>query len=259
MTQSQPVLHERREAIALVTLNEPKRRNAMSMALRQGLIDQVEDAMADPDIRVIVITGAGGTFCAGGDLTSMAGLTPVAGRDRLKSLHRLARRIVQGEKPVIAAVEGYAFGAGLSLAAACDQVVAARDAKFCASFNKVGLMADFGSLWTVPMRVGMGRAKRLLMLAEVVDGETAAAIGLADEVVEPGRALEAALDLAARFAAGAPLGHALTKAALSAGPQSFQDMLDREALSQGILFGSDDFAEGRAAFFEKRAARFQGR
>ncbi len=246
-------------AIRIIRLNYPAKRNALSLPLRADLLAAVELAMAEEAVRAIVLTGNGGTFCAGGDISSMQSTQGVAGRQRLANLHRLVRLLVAGPKPVIAAVEGYAYGAGMSLALLCDQVVAASDAKFCCSFGKVGLMPDMAALWTVPQRVDAGWARRLLILAEEIDGETALRIGLADQAVQPGRALEAALALAARFAAQAPLPMAFTKAALARGPQSLESLLALEADNQALLFNSEDFAEGRDAFLAKRKPVFKGR
>lgn len=209
MTAAQPLILVETSArsaaippgIQVMRLNYPSKRNALSLDLRAALIAAVESAMADPAVRVLVLTGSGGAFCAGGDISTMQNVAGVAGRQRLGNLHRLARMIVAGPKPVIAAVEGYAYGAGMSLALLCGRVVAASDAKFCCSFGKVGLMPDLAALWTVPQRVNAGWVKRLLMLAEEIDGDAAGRIGLADEVTAPGEALTAALALAAKFAA----------------------------------------------------------
>jgi 2-(1,2-epoxy-1,2-dihydrophenyl)acetyl-CoA isomerase len=246
-------------AIRVIRLNYPAKRNALSLPLRAELLAAVESAMAGEAVRAIVLTGSGGAFCAGGDISSMQDTAGVAGRQRLANLHRLVRLLAAGPKPVIAAVEGYAYGAGMSLALLCDQVVAASDAKFCCSFGKVGLMPDMAALWTVPQRVDTGWVKRLLMLAEEIDGETAGRIGLADQVVPPGQALNAALALAARFAAQAPLPIAFTKAALARGPQPLESLLALEADNQALLFNSEDFAEGRDAFLAKRKPVFKGR
>jgi 2-(1,2-epoxy-1,2-dihydrophenyl)acetyl-CoA isomerase len=244
--------------VRVIRLNYPARRNALSLELRAVLISAVETAMEDSEARALVLTGNGGAFCAGGDISSMQNVAGVSGRDRLARLHRLARLLVAGPKPVVAAVEGYAYGAGMSLALLCDQVVAARDAKFCCSFNKVGLMPDMAALWTVPQRVNAGWAKRLMMLAEEVDGETAHRIGLADHLAESGQALAEAMIVAERFAAAAPLPIAYTKAALARGPQPLEALLAQEADSQALLFNSKDFAEGRDAFLAKRKPAFSG-
>src|SRR5690606_21456640 len=132
--------------------------------------------------RAIVLTGAGGSFCAGGDLDSLPDHDPMATRRRLERSHELLRMIVTGPKPVIAAVNGYAFGAGLSLAAACDFVLAAPDASFGAVFGKVGLMADMGLLWSLPQRIGLAQTKRLLFTSAVLKAEQAVEIGLVDRI-----------------------------------------------------------------------------
>lgn len=246
-------------AIRIIRLNYPAKRNALSLSLRAELFAAVESTIANETVRAIVLTGSGGAFCAGGDISSMQNAAGVAGRQRLANLHRLVRLLVAGPKPVIAAVEGYAYGAGMSLALLCDQVVAASDAKFCCSFGKVGLMPDMAALWTVPQRVDAGWTRRLLMLAEEIDGETAGRIGLVDQVVPPGQALDAALTLAGRFASQAPLPIAFTKAALARGPQPLENLLALEADNQALLFNSEDFAEGRDAFLAKRKPVFKGR
>ena len=256
---AQSLLSERRGAICLLTFNEPQRRNALSLSLRELLHDQLAAAMEDPEVRAIVITGADQTFCAGGDLRSMEGVTPPAARDRLRRAHRLVRLIVRGNKPVIAAVEGDAAGAGLALAAVCDLVVAAENARFTAAFDRVGLMPDLGALWSVPARVGTSATRRLLLLGETFDGTAAAACGLADRVAGPGDALNEALAIAERLAKGAPLAIASVKALLARAPQTLDALLDSEAEAQAVLFGSEDFVEGRNAFLEKRKPRFSGR
>lgn len=253
------VIVESAGPVRIVRLNYPAKRNALSLELRAALMAAMQAAMDDTGVRALVLTGSGGAFCAGGDISSMQNVAGVGGRDRLANLHRLVRLLAAGPKPVIAAVEGYAYGAGMSLALLCDQVVTARDAKFCCSFGKVGLMPDMAALWTVPQRVNAGWAKRLMMLAEEVDGETAHRIGLADHLAEPGQALAAALAVAERFAAAAPLPLAYTKAALARGPQPLEAVLAQEADGQALLFNSEDFAEGRDAFLGKRKPVFRGR
>jgi len=245
--------------VAIVTLNMPAKRNALSLDLREALFRALETLTADATCRAIVLTGAGGTFCAGGDLSSMPEGDPLGARTRMRGLHRTVRLIVAGPKPVIAAVEGYAYGAGMSLAAACDHVVAADNAKFCASFGKVGLVPDAGLLWSLPQRVGLGRAKELMILGEAIDGREAARIGLADRLAAPGAALSEALRRARLFAAAAPAATALTKSALARAPAALDAMLEIEIDAQSLLFGTEDHAEGKAAFFGKRSPVFKGR
>lgn len=257
MTDS--VLLSRDGDIAIVTLNEPERRNALSLALRERLFEVLDQAMAG-DTRAIVLAGAGGNFCSGGDIRSFdPDAPPIEIRDRIARLHRVVRLLLTGRKPVIAAVDGYAFGAGVSLALACDHVVAARDSRFCASFNRVALMADLGLLYTLPLRVGMGKARELLMLGEIIEAEEAMAIRLVDRLAEPGKVLAAAVERARLFAAAPPVALAMTKATLARMPASLETVLQMEVDGQSALIRTADHAEGRAAFLEKRPAAFKGR
>jgi 2-(1,2-epoxy-1,2-dihydrophenyl)acetyl-CoA isomerase len=215
--------------------------------------------MADKECRVIVLTGQGAHFSSGGDISSFDGITAVSGRLRMQRVQRIVRLLVRGEKPVIAAVEGHAAGAGLCLAAACDIVVAASDAKFSCTFNKIGLAPDLGGGWTLPMRMGLGKAKMLMMSGRTLDAETAERQGLVEVIVAPGHALTQAMELAQEIALSAPLSNGLTKAMLSRGPQTLEEAMAGEADTQGILYVTEDFQEGRTAFMEKRKPVFHGK
>lgn len=243
--------------VAVITLSDPKKRNALSEAVVRDLKAHLATAQADDAVRAIVLTGAGGAFCAGGDISGFDGGEPLA--RRMQALQRLSASIANSEKPVIAAVEGGAFGGGLSLALLADQIVSADDARFCASFAKIGLMPDLGLLATLPARVGVGRAKEICMLADDVSAKDALADGLVDELVPPGEVLARAKDLAAEFAAMAPLALAYTKATAVRWPMTLQQELTWESQGQGLLFATEDLQEGRAAFFEKRKPAFQGK
>lgn len=253
---TEALLLERREGVAIITLNQPARRNALSAELYRGLERHVSALQDDTSCRAIVLTG-GKHFCAGGELDGLSSVA-LEMRAAMRMGHRALRAIVGGRIPVIAAVEGAAFGAGLSLAAACDFVVADSQSKFGAVYGKVGLMPDWGALWTLPQRVGLPRARRMAMFAEVVGGSEAHAIGLADFLAEDGAVLETALQRAQQLAAAAPGAISATKACLARAPQSFDALLDWEADTQALLIGSADFAEGSAAFQGKRAPVFLG-
>ncbi len=244
--------------VTILTLAYPERRNALSLALRAVLLEALQAAMADDGCRVVVITGEGAHFCSGGDISSFDGVTPANGRVRMQRVHQIVRLIVRGEKPVIAAVEGHAAGAGLCLAAACDMVVASTEAVFSCTFNKIGLFPDLGGAWTIPMRMGLGRAKMLMMSGRRLSGAVAEQQGLVDSLVPPGRALEEALALAQEVAKTAPLSNGMIKAVLSRGPASLEEVMAAEADAQGVLYGTEDFQEGRHAFLEKRTPRFRG-
>ncbi|MGA0595097.1 enoyl-CoA hydratase/isomerase family protein [Enterovirga sp. CN4-39] len=254
------ILREDRDGpVLILTMNYPQRRNALSLPLRAALIDALTAAMADTAVRAVVLCGAEGNFSSGGDLSSMEGVTGVSGRERLANVHRLIRLLVTGEKPVIAAVEGYAFGAGLSLAAACDIVVASRTAKFGCSFNKIGLMPDLGAVWTLPLRMGLGRAKHIMLRGQTFGAEEAERWGIAEVLADPGQAVAEAVAIAHELAAVSPLSNGYTKALLSRMPRDLEEMLRAEADAQAVLFTSEDFDEGRRAFLEKRKPAFAGR
>ncbi|TCT05470.1 enoyl-CoA hydratase/isomerase family protein [Aquabacter spiritensis] len=256
---AEPVLLARRDAVAVLTLNAPDRRNALTGPLREALHDRLASAMADETVRAIVMTGAAGTFCAGGDVAAMEPGAALQGRARVERLQRIVRLLVGGPKVVIAAVEGHAAGAGLGLAAACDVVVAAHSARFTSAFGRIGLMPDMGALWTLPWRIGLGATRRLVFCGETLDGTEAARIGLADFTCDPGAALETALDRARAIAAGPSAAFALAKTMLARHPVALDAFLPSEADGQGLLFASEDFAEGRTAFLEKRTPVFKGR
>jgi 2-(1,2-epoxy-1,2-dihydrophenyl)acetyl-CoA isomerase len=252
-----PVLTEKTGAVAVVTLNRPDKLNAIDIPLRLALADAIEAADRDSSVRAIVLTGAGKAFCSGGDITSMERMPPQEALERAQLAQRVIRAIWGTDKPVIAAVEGAAFGAGTVLAAACDRVVAASDARFATTFTAVGLAGDMGAYVSLPTRVGVARARQMLLLPQPISAQEAVSIGLIDALVEPGTTLEAALADATRLAAGPAQALGVIKSLLAVAPGlSPFEVLDREAAHQAALFGSDDFAEGIAAFKEKRRAVF---
>ena len=259
-TQSEDcVLAADHGAIRVLTLNRPATRNAIDLGLRVVLAEALEAAMADEAVRVVVLTGAGGTFCSGGDISTMRRQPADGNRARLQAAQRVIRAIWNGPKPVLAAVEGYAAGAGASLALACDRVVAAEDATFVMSFSRVGIAGDMGIFASLPARAGIGAARQLLMLPRGVTGREALDLGLADAIAEPGRALAATLADAEAIAAGPPLALAGIRAMLGRWPADPGEILDREVDLQTSLMNTDDFAEGIAAFRERRPAVFRGR
>jgi enoyl-CoA hydratase/carnithine racemase len=253
------VLLERRGAVALLAMNEPDSRNAMRPSLRDGLLEALGGLLDDPGCRAVVLTGSGKSFCAGGDLASLPDHDPQAVRRRMERTHQLVRMLAAGPKPVVAAVNGYAFGAGLSLAAACDFVLAGESASFGAVFGKVGLMADLGLLWSLPRRIGLAETRRLLFTSATLPAGQAVALGLADRLLPDAELLEAAWTLAAEMAEAPPLALAATKALLARGPAPLEAVLAAELDHQTLLFSSEDFVEGRAAFLERRQPSFTGR
>jgi 2-(1,2-epoxy-1,2-dihydrophenyl)acetyl-CoA isomerase len=248
---------ERHEDVALIWLNNPEKRNALSLNVREPLHDLLASAMADATIRAIVIAGKGSCFCSGGDIAGMTDMHAAKSRERLQRVHRIIKLIHNGQKPVIAAVEGWAIGAGLSIASACDIVVAASDARFSLPFNKVGLIPDLGALYTLPARIGIGRTRWLAMTGRTIDAATAERWGLVEQIAPSGEAVSEALALARHIAKGAPLGHAVTKQILARHSSSLEDLLTIEVEAQALLFTTKDFAEGSQAFLEKREPKFR--
>ena len=251
-----PMVTEGRDGTTVVlTLNYPQRRNALAMPVREALIAALERIEADRGIRAVVLTGAGGTFCAGGDITAMNVKTLAEGLERFRVTHRLVRLMIRCGKPIIAAVEGFAVGGGLSLALCCDTIVAADDARLGAGFGRIGLIADLALNHTLPARIGMGRARQVLLYGEQMDAATAERIGLVDHVVPKDTALAFALQRAGALADAAPLPVALTKGLLAEG---LGQALERERELQSMLFLTADHAEGRDAFLVRRKPVFKG-
>jgi 2-(1,2-epoxy-1,2-dihydrophenyl)acetyl-CoA isomerase len=259
-TSTAAVIVEHTGAVRTVTLNRTDKRNAIDLELRIALAEAIEAADADPAVRAILVTGTGPAFCSGGDITTMRRMPAEQAVERIQLAQRVIRAIWTTPKPVIAAVEGSAFGAGVALAAACDRVVASRDARFSTTFTNVGLAGDMGIFVSLPVRVGAARARQMLLLPTEVPAAEALAIGLVDAVVEPGTALASARSDAERLAEGPARAYGVIKAMLSnPGTTDPFESLDREAAAGAMLFDTDDFAEGITAFREKRRPVFGDR
>lgn len=249
--------------ITTITLNRPEKLNAFAGPMREELIDALRAAEADAGCRVVVITGAGRGFCAGGDVEYMSGLQKngdvVAFRKLLDAGRTIVSTIAAMPKPVIAAVNGVAAGAGCNLALACDYRIASDSAKFSESFVKIGMHPDWGGTWLLPRLVGRSRALELLMTGRMIDAAEALAIGLVDRVVAADDLESATQQLANAFASAPPIPLAGIKRALIASESNdLGAQVDLETENQLQAFASSDAAEGMAAFFEKRAPAFRG-
>jgi 2-(1,2-epoxy-1,2-dihydrophenyl)acetyl-CoA isomerase len=258
----QTLLVDRDGAVATLTLNRPAARNALDLVMRQELVAALDEVEADAAVRVLILTGAGGHFCSGGDVKSMREhrYTAAEGRARVELLNRMVLRLAGFPRPTLAMVDGYAVGAGSNLALCCDLIVASDRAKFGELFWKIGLVPDGGGTWLLSRLVGLARAKELIFTADVIDAREAERIGLVNRVV-PAAELEAVTRaLAAKIAAGPPAVLRMAKDLVNrAASCDLAEALDREAFAQALAIVGEDHQEGLRAFFDKRAPRFTGR
>lgn len=247
------------ESIAILTLNYPRRKNAFGLKMRERLYDRLYDlCYHNRGCGGIVLTGAGNDFCAGGDISEMADRSVLEYRERSLLPLKVFKLLTAGPKPVVAAVEGVAMGAGVALAAAADYVVTARNARYASSFLKVGLLPDTGLYWSLAKRVGGGKARELMMTAREFSGDEAYQSGYANALCEPGESLSVALEAAKEFASKPPLTLAHLKAALSSGSDTLDVAIETEVNLQPLVRRSEDHKEAVSAFMEKRNPVFVG-
>ncbi|MBW3584227.1 MAG: enoyl-CoA hydratase/isomerase family protein [Euryarchaeota archaeon] len=251
------------DGLARLTLTRPKNLNAIDLQMLDELKGHFETARDDDTVRCVLLTGQGKTFSAGGDLHLMESTMgdSFAVRERLRTgLEVLVTQIWDLEKPVVAAVNGDAYGAGWNLALACDIVIASREARFCQAFAKVGLVPDTGGTWLLPRLVGLHKAKELMMMADTLTAEEAHRMGLVNHVVDHDDLSAHAAEYAKTLARGPTKAYGMLKRAMHRGMTTgLKEALEFEAYSQGYCTTTDDHKEGVAAFFEKRAPRFQGK
>lgn len=254
------VLVDRRGGQMTVTLNRPEKKNAANEEMWRTLVELFSGLRHDREVRAVVVTGAGGDFCSGADLSDPRTLVETIPLARMRLVGDATLAVARLPQPTIAKVRGVAAGAGLSLALACDLVVAAKDARLSEIFAKRGLALDGGSSWLLPRRVGMTKAKELAFFAEMISGEEAEAIGLVNRAVDPNQLDSFVDDWASRLAQGAPIALSLTKALLASSPTtSLEEALEAEAHAQSVALASQDASEAMKAWMEKREARFEGR
>ena len=251
---------ETADGIATVTLDRPDALNSLTVPLKRALIAAFTDLTAAPDVRAVILTGAGRAFSAGQDLKER--LEPRAAPLDVELRERynpLIRSIYDSPKPIVAAVNGVAAGAGASLAFACDLRIAADNARFVLAFGQVGLIPDSGATWTLQRLVGAGKAAEIALLPDPIAAADAERIGIVNRVVPAADLADDARALAGRLAALSPGAVARTKQALHAAAEStFEESLELEARLQGEAGAHPDHAEGIAAFIEKRPPRFGG-
>jgi enoyl-CoA hydratase len=250
------VLVDITDGIMVVTLNRPEARNAANKALAEGVSAAMDELESNDDVRVAILTGAGGTFCSGMDLKAfVSGETPSIEGRGFAGLTEYTP-----SKPLIAAVEGYALAGGLELAISCDLIVTADNAKFGIPEVKRGLAAAAGGLMKLPKQIPPRLAMELALTGDFISAQRAAEVGLVNEVVPAGTALEAAKALAARIVANGPLAVAVSKkVVLESADWSASEMWDKQAALVMPVFTSEDAIEGSVAFAEKRAPNWKGK
>lgn len=267
MTESLDLDHLRldrtRPGVAVLTLDNPEQRNAMSDPMTASWVRAVDALAADRDVRAVVVTGEGTAFCSGGD-TSWLASEPDASvddlRTRMVAFYRAWLTIRRLEIPTIAAINGPAIGAGLCLALACDIRYAARGARMGVPFVKLGLHPGMAGTFLLPDAVGSAAARDLMLTGRLVDADEALGLGLVSRVTEPDAFLDDVLDIAQAIAETAPIASRYTKLALADGGHAdFGAALQWEALAQPVTMATQDLQEGICAVKEKRAPRFSGR
>jgi enoyl-CoA hydratase/carnithine racemase len=250
------------EGVALLTLDNPGMRNAMSDEMTASWVAAIDALAVDRSVRAVVVTGEGSAFCSGGN-TSWIASEPDASVDHLRTrmlpFYRAWLSIRRLEVPTIAAVNGHAIGAGLCLALACDIRYSASGAKLGLPFNKLGMHAGMAGTWLLPNVVGPAHARDLLLTGRVVEADEALRLGLVSRVIDPESFLDQVLETAAGIAATAPIAARLTKVALADGGHAdFESALQWEALAQPMTLATADLQEGIAAAQQKRAPQFRG-
>jgi enoyl-CoA hydratase/carnithine racemase len=262
------VLYERRGRIGVATLNRPETRNAiLTFEDCEALVRVLREAEADPEVSVLILTGAGKCFCAGGDLKGMRdrnGIGPLASpadtRDNYrKGVQRIPLTLADLEVPTIAAVNGHAIGLGCDIAALCDLKVASNRAKFAASFVKMGIVPGDGGAWVLPRAVGPSRAAEMILTGDAYSADDALVMGLVNRVAEPDRVMDEAMALAERIAVNPPRTVRLSKRLLREAQHSrLSDILQLSAAFQALAHETADHREALDAFFEDRPPVFTG-
>jgi len=261
---SDPVLLETAGAVATITLARPEGMNALTLAAKTALLDAVRAVSADDAVRAVVLTGTGRAFSVGQDLREHAELLAAGDPAPLSTVrdhyNPIVTAIAAMPKPVVAAVNGTAAGAGLGLACVCDFRIAAAGSRWTTAFTGIGLTADSGLSWTLPRLVGTARATALLMLAEPFTTEQALEMGMVTAVVPPEQVLQAAGELASRLAAGPTTAYAALKQSLRTGSSStLEEALAQEDVQQTRAGATEDHANAVRSFLAKQAPVFTGR
>ncbi|MBM7691321.1 2-(1,2-epoxy-1,2-dihydrophenyl)acetyl-CoA isomerase [Peribacillus deserti] len=247
------------ERIMTIQLNRPESLNSFSPEMISNLTLTLKEASQNPEVRVIILSGAGRSFSAGGDVKTMGQAGPTEVYEHIGGLNQCILAIKGTEKPIIAAVHGFAAGAGFNLALACDLILAAEDSKFALSFSQVGLISDGGGSYFLPRLIGPHLAKQFFFSGEPVSAQRMYELGVVNALVPAETLEEEALKYASRLANGPGRAYAMMKKLIDHSmTASLEDILEQERITQTLMISTDDHQEGIAAFKEKRKPVFTG-
>ncbi len=252
------LLFSKEDGIGIITLNRPEKLNAYTLGMWDSIVRLMAEIGRDDEMKAVIVTGAGRAFCSGGDVSMFS----ASGEERWRRPHPEnypATAFRRCDKPVIAAVNGYAVGAGFAAALACDFRIASEEAKFGAPFVKRGMMSDNGLSYLLPQVVGVQKALEMIMGGDMIDATEAQRLGLVLKVVPPEQLMPAALELGQRLAKGAPIALSMIKRAVyKAQHSTLEATLEFESLGAARIRFTQDVREGVQAFFEKREPQFKG-
>lgn len=255
------VLVEKKRHVYVIRMNRPDIMNSLEEGLRTDLKASLRQFAEDDDSRAAILIGQGKAFCAGGSLVELKqGMNTVEGINYMHGCNEIVQFITSVQKPIVAAVNGAAVGAGFNIALACDMIIASANAVFSQVFAKVGLVPDLGGLYFLPRVVGMHRAKELIFTSKMIKADEALQMGIVNHVVESDKLESHVLDIASKIAEGPTLAFGLAKIILSRSMESnLQDTLQYEAFAQAISMQSQDHKEGVKSFYEKKVPVFSGK
>ncbi len=255
------LIYEKAEGIAIITINRPEARNAVNKEIMVEALEALEDIKSDEGVRVVILTGAGEkAFSSGADIKAIREMSPPQAKEFSKIGQKLCSSLQNLEKPVIAAINGYALGGGLELAMACDLRIASEDARIGQTETNIGLIPGWGGTQMLPRLIGVTKAKELIFTGKIIDAKTAEQLGLVNMVVQSSKLKESARQLAVELASRAPVAIKVAKALINKGAEASLDAaLALETEGFGVVASSEDLKEGISAYTEKRKPTFEGR
>lgn len=254
------ILYEKHDGIAKISINRPEKRNILNMETRRELKGSLEDARTDKNVKVVILTGTGGTFCAGADLNDYVGLNPKEAREYLQLSRDVTNRIENMEKPVICVVDGYALGGGCELALACDIVIASEKSKFGQPEIRVGLIPGGGGTQRLPRLIGVRKAKELILTGDIISADEAEELGLVNRVVPTSKLDETVNELVEKLLSKSPVLLGFAKSSINKCMElGLANGLSYESEMFALCFSTEDQKEGLKAFLEKRKPQFEGK